>query len=210
MNSGARISRKHSEYFSRVGVAVVFVMFMSAFAGEAAAEEHVTSLCKADERVFFSCPLRNTKKTVSICAAAPKDGPVQRLTYRYGAGRAELQFEANSQNQNRFSATVGPASPNASVRQVWFERKGVRYIVSSCIGGDCPHRGGLIVRRGKRVLTSRACAMDSAQHVSQPWFLSEVLKFGSDIDGSQSKTDLIKLEDVDNNIGVLYPTKRVD
>src|SRR5208337_1074104 len=74
-------------------------------------------------------------------------------------------------------------------RQIWFDLKGTRYIATSCVGGDCPHRAGLIVFRGNQLLTSKPCANESGSH---PWFASEVVRFGSDLDSSHSSTDLIQ------------------
>ena len=43
-----------------------------------------------------------------------------------------------------------------------------------------------------------------------PWFSSNVVHFGSDLDSSHSNTNLILLQDFDNNVDVLYPSKRVN
>jgi hypothetical protein len=54
---------------------------------------------------------------------------------------------------------------------------------------------------------SRACATEGS---SQPWFSSKVVRFGSELDSSHSNTDLIQLEDYDNHVDVLYPSKPVN
>jgi hypothetical protein len=165
------------------------------------------SSCLADEGVFFSCRLKGNDRIVSLCTA-PKTAPFGTITYRYGTDtKNELTYTANAENQNRFLGTVGPAGPKASVRQVWFDLKGIKYIATSCVGGDCVHRGGLIVFQGKHLLTSEPCANESGSH---PWFTSGVVHFGSDLDSSHSNTNLIQLQDFDNNVDVLYPSKRVN
>jgi hypothetical protein len=167
------------------------------------AQDAQESKCQPAELVFFSCQLQRSAKTVSLCASS-KQAPFKAITYRYGAnGADELAFTASTDNQQHFSATITPLSPRATIRQVWFETKGVRYIVTSCIGGDCPQNGGLLVKRGSRVLSKQLCTLDS----TQPWFSSKVLHFGSDVPSSRSRTELIRLEDVDNNADVLYPMK---
>jgi hypothetical protein len=163
------------------------------------------SLCQPDEGVLFSCQLEGNRKVVSLCTG-PEAAPFQSITYRYGtASRNELTYSATADNHNRFVGTVSPVGPNASIRQVWFETKGVKYIATTCVGGDCPHRGGLIVFRGTQLLMSRACTDDS----SQPWFSSKVVRFGSDLESSHTNTDLIQLQDYDNNVNVLYPWKQL-
>ncbi len=156
---------------------------------------------------MFSCRLEGNHRTVSLCTA-PKAAPFQSITYRYGSEtKNELTYVASVENHNRFLATVSPVDPNASVRQIWFQIKDVKYIATACVGGNCPHRGGLIVLRGDKLLMSRACERDSTSHA---WFWSEVIKFGSDFESSRSKTNLIQLQDYDNNVNVLYPWKRVN
>ena len=170
------------------------------------AQSSPDSLCQPDEAVFFSCRLEGNRKIVSLCAA-PKAAPFQSIAYRYGTkAKNELSYTASSDNQNRLIGTVSPVGPDASVRQVWFETNGVTYIVTSCVGGDCPHNGGLIVFRDTKLLMSRACTLDS----SQAWFSSKVVHFNSDLASSQSKTGLIQLKDYDNHVEVLYPWKRVN
>ena len=83
----------------------------------------------------------------------------------------------------------------------------MKYIVTACIGGDCPHRAGLAIFQGKHLLSSESCTNEGGDH---PWFSSDVVHFGSDLDSSHSNTDLIQLQDYDNHVDVLYPGKRVD
>lgn len=165
------------------------------------------STCRPDEEVFFSCRLEGNHRIASLCAA-PKAGPIQSITYRYGSDtKSELTYIASVENQNRFLGTVSPVGPKVSVRQVWFQIMDIKYLVTACVGGDCPHRGGLIVFQRDKRLMSRACENDSNGHA---WFSSKVVHFSSDLQGSHSNTDLVRLEDYDNNVEVLYPLRRVD
>ena len=189
----------------RAGLSILFgVLILSAWASAQTSE---VSGCLPDEAVFFSCRLEGNHRIVSICTA-PTAAPFQSITYRYGSEiKNELTYVSSVENHNRFLATVSPVGPKASVRQVWFELNGTKYIVTSCIGGDCAHRGGLIVFQGSHLLMSQACVNEDSR---QPWFSGEVVRFGSDLDSSHSKTDLIQLQDYDNNVNVLYPWKRVN
>ncbi len=189
----------------RVWLAVLSGVLLSA-AGSFAQTAGASS-CLADEGVFFSCRLKGNDRIVSLCTAS-KAAPFGTITYRYGSGtKVELTYAASAENHNRFLGTVSPVSPKAKVRQIWFEIKDIKYIVTACVGGDCPHRAGLIVFQGKHVLTSEPCANESGDH---PWFSSNVVHFGSDLDSSHSNTNLILLQDFDNNVDVLYPSKRVN
>lgn len=176
-------------------------MLLAAPAG-AFAQNAAASGCLAGEGVFFSCRLEGNHRIVSLCTA-PKEAPFQSVTYRYGSeSKVELTYVASVQNHDRFLANISPVGPDASVRQVWFELKGTKYIVTACLGGDCAHRGGIIVFRGARLLTSRACERDATSHA---WFSGDVVDFGSDFESSRSQTDLIRLEAYDNSVNVLYP-----
>ena len=190
---------------SSAGLSVLIgVLFLSAWSSAQTAKP---SGCLPDEGVLFSCRLKGNDRIVSLCSS-PKTSPFASITYRYGTEtRNELTYVASVENHNQFLGTVSPVSPNASVRQVWFELKDKKYIVTSCVGGDCAHRGGLIVFQGSHLLISQPCANAGS---SQPWFSSGVVRFGSDLDSSHSNTDLIQLQDFDNGVEVLYPWKRVN
>jgi hypothetical protein len=207
MASVVTISTRRSRFFSRLSVWFAVLSGVLLSASSSAAQKAGVSSCLADEGVFFSCRLKGNDRIVSLCTA-PKASPFEKITYRYGAEtKDELTYVASAENHNRFLGTVSPVSPRAKVRQIWFEIKDIKYIVTTCIGGDCPHRAGLIVFQGKHLLTSEACTNESGDH---PWFSSDVVHFGSDIDSSHSNTSLIQLQDYDNHVDVLYPGKRVD
>jgi hypothetical protein len=193
--------------FSRLRVCLSVLSSVLLITAGSFAQTAGASGCQPDEGVFFSCRLKGNNRIVSFCTAS-KAAPFGAITYRYGTGtKVELTYAASAENDNRFLGTVSPVGPKASVRQVWFDLKGIKYIATSCVGGDCTHRGGLIVFQGKHLLTSAACANESGSH---PWFTSKVVYFGSDIDSSHSNTNLIQLQAVDNNVDVLYPSKRVN
>ena len=157
-------------------------------------------LCHADEQVAFSCPV--AAKTVSLCTAGT--GRIAALTYRYGRpGRIENEFVARPDNDNRFFATVSPARPGASVNQVWFDRKGVRYLLTECVGGNCPKQAGLAVLRGERVVMNARCTrVTTDDHAS---FAHDLVTFGSDAGTSRSSTGLLVIEDADNALDRVYP-----
>ena len=113
-----------------------------------------TTLCTASEKPLFSCPIG--RKLVSVCAGSGK--PV----YRFGApGRVELT------STNLSTASVGYsgggetqiAATNGAYRYIVYDRT-----VRTGFGEDGLHHpefdSGLIVRRGARTLSSRACSAE--------------------------------------------------
>jgi hypothetical protein len=152
--------------------------------------------------VQFSC--RVGAKTVSLCAAGAA-GRIDRLSYRYGApGQVENEFSARSDNSGRFQGTVMPAAPRALVRQVWFDRGDVRYLISECVGGSCPYGAGLAVLQGEKLLMNRRCERPAVR--GRDMFSRELVAFASDVEGSRSNTPLLELGEYDNGPERLFPT----
>lgn len=205
MDHAVQIFNRLIRHFNKAGLPVFLGVLL--WSAGSLAQVAGDSGCLPDESVFFSCRLKGNDRIVSLCTA-PKAPPFTSVTYRYGAGtKNEFTYTASVRNQNRFLGTVSAISPKATVRQVWFELNGSKYVVTACVGGDCAHRGGLIVFRKGQLEMSEPCAEGSAGH---PWFSSQVVRFGSSLDSSHSNTDLIHLQDFDNNVGVLYPSRNVN
>ena len=206
MDNAVQTFNRLTRHFSKAHAALpVFLGVLLSSVGSLA-QVAGNSGCLPEEGVFFSCQLKGNDQVVSICTA-PKAPPFASVTYRYAAGtNHELTYTASGKNQKRFLGTVSAISPKVTVRQIWFELKGSKYVVTSCIGGDCAHRGGLIVFRKGRLEISQPCAEGSGGH---PWFSSDVVRFGSSLDSSHSNTGLIHLQDFDNNVEVLYPSRGV-
>jgi len=171
----------------------------------AAAADGPASQCRADESVLFSCHVG--PKVVSLCATR-KSGEIETLAYRYGLpGNVENEYLATRRNGNRFLGNVSPASPGASIRQIWFASGDIKSLLTECVGGDCSQSAGLAVFRGDQILSNARCSRTGDDLA---WFSSAMVNFGSDIDSSKSKTDLLRLEDVDNEIEKIYGAPRDD
>jgi hypothetical protein len=156
--------------------------------------------CKPDDKVFFSCVAG--KKTVSLCGQAGASG-LASLTYRYGLpGKVENEYAATPANGKSFLGTVEPDSPHAEIREIWFDLGEFRYLLTSCLGGDCPYGGGLAVLKHGKVLSSLRCA---AGLDSLTAFSGDLVEFGDGVEGSKSHTPLLKLDDYTNKIEQLYP-----
>lgn len=155
--------------------------------------------------VAFSCP--TATKIVSLCAK-PEAGPAtKQLTYRYGtAKKVELEYVATADNGKRFGATVSPAAPGASVHQLWFNRGDIRYLLTECVGGSCPHGAGVAVLNPEKVLMSARCVAGDTP--SQAFFSRSLIEFGNGVDDTRSHTELIETEDSDNSLDKIYKAGR--
>ena len=163
------------------------------------------ALCSPQQRVVFHCSLG--AKAVSLCATpVAEDEPITALGYRFGTPtRIELAYEADAATDRRFAASTAALAPGVSVREVWFDRGGYRYVLSQCVGGNCPFAAGLAVLQGQRVLRQQRCRTTADDRA---WFAPSLAHFGRDADGSTAKTDLLRFEDDDNGAARLYPLRR--
>lgn len=152
---------------------------------------------------MFHCTLPGGK-AVALCADRQGE-QIGGLEYRYGRpATVELSYPATAANGRRFSASVAPLTPRASVRQVWFSRGGYTYLLSQCVGGDCPAAAGLAVLQGDRLLSSLHCQRSVDDRA---WFAPGLAQFGGDAASSRSSTPLLVFDDVDNGIERLYPPR---
>ena len=72
---------------------VVFYTFSTNRQPSHAAKPQARTLCAADERIIFSCTLRQPVKIVSVCAAKDLTNEKGYLQYRFGLpGKVELEF----------------------------------------------------------------------------------------------------------------------
>ncbi|WP_423601234.1 hypothetical protein [Roseateles sp. MS654] len=158
------------------------------------------TLCKPEEAVVFNC--FTGKKTASLCASPTEAAPTA-LAYRYGTSqKIENEYIATPTNGKTFGATVSPAAPRAWVSQVWFDRSSYRYLMTECVGGDCPYHAGLTVLNGERIAMNASC--QQPRGVRLPAFSRELVKFGSNPGDSQSTTPLLRIEEADNGAYELY------
>lgn len=184
---------------------ILLVNFFAAsvFAGCAFAQPSKVTHCLPEERIQFSC--RIGTKVVSLCAGG-EIGDATSLAYRYGIiGKIENEFIARHNNNNRFYATAMPASPRAAIKQVWFNRGEIRYLLTECTGGSCPQQGGLAVLRGSRVLMNGRCKYEIADDLGS--FSRELVFFDlGEKWNVHSATPLLKISEEDNYLEKLFPS----
>ena len=163
----------------------------------------ISTHCQRDERVQFSC--RIGAKTVSLCGAGT-DGAFLSLAYRYGViGKIEKEFVAGPDNTLRFFGSVEAIRPKAALEQIWFDQGNIRYLLTSCIGGNCPQHAGLaVIRNSSEILFNKSCARFSDDNLDG--FGSDLAFFGSGVETTRSKTELLIIKDVGaNDLNKLFP-----
>jgi hypothetical protein len=169
-------------------------------ASAASADGDPTSLCTPTEEVMFHCSL-GAQKAVSLCAER-RDGALTALVYREsGPPHPALSWRADGTSGRRFSAASAPVSPRATVRQLWFVRDGLTYLLTQCVGGSCPHAAGLAVLRGDTIVSDERCRRTADDRA---WFAPSLVAWGGDTASSRSLTSLVAMDDVDNDVERLY------
>jgi hypothetical protein len=138
------------------------------------------SLCKSDETIIFSCPVKNAKtKTVSVCAlkSLTNGGYIQ---YRFGR-KDKIELSIPSTTQASDVSIDGDSGGNRSGGSFIRFRNGVySYVVlytyilpsgpDSCNGMPC-EQGGVLVEKSGKVISKVIC---------QGIFDSEITNFPAD------------------------------
>jgi hypothetical protein len=122
-----------------VASAVLYVS--NSTASESASFHHskpqARTLCASDERIIFSCVLRQPAKIVSVCAAKELTNEKGYLQYRFGLpGKVELEFpkdRANTQQQFEYSHYF---RARVDLTEINFTVNGVSYSVFDDYQGE--------------------------------------------------------------------------
>jgi len=95
----------------------------------------------------------STGKKVALVCASPAKPPFSKIEYRFGSQeKNEMTYTADLANGMKFFATNEAYDPRAGLSHLWFINGDTTYIISECIGGMCPHSGGIVVAKGKKIL----------------------------------------------------------
>jgi hypothetical protein len=137
---------------------ILFIL-LSFFSLTSCADD-ASTLCNANETVFFSCPTRN--KIISICA--PKAGSAPEfLEYRFGTTKnTEMTYRAERNNTKRFRHANHMFSGN-EYGLLWFRNENVTYLINT------PSQGNsfLQVRKKGKTLATINCKTDSRGDIDQ-------------------------------------------
>ena len=100
-----------------------------------------------------------------------------------------------------------PLNPRALIKQIWFNRGATRYLLTECVGGNCPQAGGLGVLRGDRVLMNGRCKYEMKGDLG--WFARDLVAFNldSEVSNVQSSTDLLIIVKEDFEFEKLFPSR---
>lgn len=182
-------------------IALTFAGFLAPIGIFAQPIKTAVTHCYAVETIQFSCQIG--RKTVSLCSHNEKK-TITSLTYRYGLiGEVENEFSARPTNKNRFYGTAAPANPDELIKQVWFNRGGLRYLLTECLGGGCAQSGRLAVLRGGRILMNEPCTATEAKRFDG--FSRDLVSFNTSTGGGWSATELLIVGLDDNSLEKLFP-----
>ena len=124
-----------------VFVLTIFALAVSIFSAHSksmhAAKPQTRTLCAADERVIFSCMLKQPAKIVSMCASKDLTNEKGYLQYRFGIpGKIELEFptaRAHAQQQFEYSHYF---RARVDMTEINFTVNGVSYSVFDDYNGE--------------------------------------------------------------------------
>jgi hypothetical protein len=96
-----------------------------------------TSLCTKDEKVVFSCPLRRSTKTVSLCSSQKLTKDAGYLQYRFGLpGKIELEFPDNRADSLKAFKYSHYFRAKVDSTEISFSRNGYTYSVFDDYNGE--------------------------------------------------------------------------
>ena len=110
-----------------------------------------TSLCRAEEQLFFTCQVTGSSKLISLCGSKSLDARRGYLQYRFGKpGAVELQFPRDRANTQRVFRYAHYFRAQVDRTEVTFDNEGYRYVVFDYYEGDMKpavRESGVRVRR---------------------------------------------------------------
>jgi hypothetical protein len=95
------------------------------------------TLCQIDEKVMFSCPVKNGTRLVSLCGSKDLTDKTGYLQYRFGrAGEIDLEFPTRRQNSQKMFRYAHYFRPQVDRFSVSFVIKDYTYTVFKNYEGD--------------------------------------------------------------------------
>jgi hypothetical protein len=110
------------------------------------------SLCDSAEQTFFSCPIKNSSKIVSVCGkgSGSSEGYLQ---YRFGLpGKIEFEYPANRSGSTKLFGWDSRAHADVADDWLWFKNGGFVYSIFVVEDHDTPNgvpefRAGVLVEK---------------------------------------------------------------
>jgi hypothetical protein len=152
--------------FNRLLLSDIFVGVLIVFLSSKSQADNTVSLCKAKERVIFSCNAH--EKIVSLCAKEDLRREAGSLTYRFGKSNdaPELEYSNGSSPLNtKFSYEYDGWAKGSSLT-VSFKRGEYSYFVNHAAGAfgvdGGPNRAGVEVLKNNNRVAYIACNEETA------------------------------------------------
>lgn len=147
---------------------------------------HSSILCRADDKIVFSCPLAKSTRIVSICAANAGSKGEPQFYYAFGRpGAIELRFPAAGTADNTaFTRTHLGFAGNTGGYAYAFTDGGYKYIVYSVSGSGVMREGGVIVQPadGAGAATKLACRSSAITETADDAVIDATLRLKKDAD----------------------------
>ena len=139
---------KAATHSQSVGIDAATQSANSGAAETATVQDAGASICGANDKVLFSCPLAKGEKTASMCATPSKSGARPNFYYAFGRpGAIELRVPAAGRPDNAaFSRTHLGFAGNTGGYAYSFTNADYKYIVYSVSGEGSLRKGGIIVQ----------------------------------------------------------------
>ncbi len=170
-------------FMIKMAIQRTFQLFVLALATLASAPSWAQK-CASGEATLYEGT--TGKKGVLVCAT-PAKAPYSKIEYRFGpAEKTEMTYTADAASGRKFFASSEALMPQASLSHLWFVNGDTTYVISECIGGRCPHTGGIVVAKGKKII-ARIKMKEGAFSADD----------AVDFMGEKSKTPLVQFKDPD-------------
>jgi len=140
------------------------------------------SMCGKSDHVVFSCPLAESTKTVSMCAAGDDANGGRRFYYAYGRpGKPELTYPSAG-SEGDFTRTHLTFAGNTGGYAYAFTNAGFKYVVYSVSGANNLQDGGLVVLKDGQAkpVKQSTCQAGKVTDTDEDALIDATLKWKSD------------------------------
>lgn len=171
----------------RVGVihsTVVIAIWLVLSCGVPVMAEETPSLCKSDEKTFFSCLLTN-QKIVSLCGDKSLSQEKGHLQYRFGKGLSSIELEYPEFGVKpvaAFKYYYEPSGAKGSITAVSFKINKYRYSLFDTSSAFGFNGSGLIVRRSGKLVTKMSCKLSLSSEVGDVFYLLKEIGLSGNAD----------------------------
>jgi hypothetical protein len=80
-----------------------------------------------------------------------------------------MTYTADAASGRKFFASSEALQPRASLSHLWFTNGDTTYVITQCIGGNCPHSGGMVVAKGKKIIARIKAKAHGIEEIDAAW-----------------------------------------